>query len=122
MSEDTFGKVEKFARIASAKTTKEALAFASAIQEDTSRDLIQCVKELRCSVDRLWESSRRTSKATNVLVVLTATLAVCTVVLVYLTWILANPSQSPVQARSTLRWRAVRPSQSPVSMVLEILR
>ena len=62
MSTGAFGAIEKFAHISSARTTKEALAFAAAIQEDTSRDLIQCVKELRCSVEKLWKSSRKTSQ------------------------------------------------------------
>ena len=86
-----FGAVEKIVRIATAKTTREALAFASALQEDTTRDLIHCVKELRSSVDRLWDSSKKTSKATNALLILTVILTLCTIVLVYLTWTLANP-------------------------------
>ena len=91
MSRDLFGAVERIARIASARTTKEALALASALQEDTTRDLIQCVKELRSSVDKLWDNSNKTGKATNALVVLTVILGICTIVLVYLTWTLANP-------------------------------
>ena len=87
----TFGTFERLARIANASTTKEALALASALQEDTTRDLIQCVTDLRSSVDRLWDSSRKTGTATAALLVLTVILTLCTIVLVYLTWTLANP-------------------------------
>ena len=92
MSKDLFGVVEKISRIASARTTKEALALASALQEDTTRDLIDCVKDLRTSVNSLWSSSRKTGAATYALVVLTVILTVCTVVLVGLTWTLAKCS------------------------------
>ena len=95
MSSDSFGSLEKLARIASAKTTKEALALASAIQQDASRDLIQCVEKLQSSVDELRESSDKTNKSTNKLVLLTLVLTACTAVLVYLTWILANTPQTP---------------------------
>ena len=87
----TFDTIEKFARIANARTTREALALASALQEDTTRDLIQCVKDLRSSVDRLWNSSSKAGKVTAALLVLTVILTLCTIVLVYLTWTLANP-------------------------------
>ena len=86
MAHDNLGDVvRQILEIAEADTTQRAVALSTALQEGSSRKLIQGIDQLNNSVTALARSTARLGWATWVLVALTIVLAVLTGVLVWKT-------------------------------------
>ena len=81
--DDLGGDLKQLLDIAQADTTQLAVALSTALQEGSSRKLIQGVDRLNVSVAALAKSTIRLGMATWVLVALTTVLAVLTGVLVW---------------------------------------